>query len=243
MGNNSKATAKNKVSAAWLAVCAGMRALDSRVTIKPRTATEIFVIDDEVKDGIHFDIRPIVLTVPPKIASKSNRCLYVVIKGTIVFEPTQRDGQFKTSSFATNIGYFRETQNTCEHVYGAHFDFTPGSVAHPVFHSQMATHADLFQKVQEHHHNVMELQLDADRMERVLGNVRLPTAQMDFFAVLLQVCSDHLINETSRNTKHSEYEKLIEASSFFRGYGRGHPGLQKSADTQCHRSPHWYHHP
>ena len=242
MGSNNKATAQKEVNMAWLAVCARMRALDPRVTIKPKAAADIFVIDDAVTNGIHFDIRPIVLTVPQKITNKSDRCLYIVIKGRIVFESKQRNGQFETSSFATNIGYFRETQDKSEHVYGAHFDFTPGSVAHPVFHSQMATHLDLFQKVREHHQNVMELQPDADRMERVLRNVRLPTAQMDFFAVLLQVCSDHLINDTSKNAKQSEYEKLRKAALFFRGYGTGHPGLLKSTDTQCHRSPHWYLH-
>ena len=85
-----------------------------------------------------------------------------------------------TSSFATNIGYFRETDDKIEHVYGAHFDFDPKLVAHPVFQSHIASHMGLFEVVRRHHLNVMELQPDADLMARVLGNIRLPTAQMDF---------------------------------------------------------------
>lgn len=242
MGRNYKANAMQVVSNAWLAVSAQIRRLDSRVTIKPKMSADIFVIDDKVQDGIHFEIKPIVLRVPQKISSKRSGCLYIVIKGKIVFALEQKNGRFTTSSFATNIGYFRETNDKIQHVYGAHFDFSPSMVAHPVFHSQIATHVDLFQVVREQHHNVMELDTEADLMSRVLGNVRLPTAQMDFFAVLLQVCSDHLINEMSESSKHFGYEKLREASSFFFGYGV-HAGLRNSSNDNCYRSPYWYDHP
>ena len=245
MGKSDKATAKNAVSAAWSAVYARIRSLDSSVTIKPKMFADIFVIDDEVQDGIHFEIRPIVLTVPQKIANRRNGRLYIVVKGKIVFAPEQRGGRFTTSSFATNIGYFRRTGDKgdkIKHVYGAHFDFDPNLVAHPVFHSQIASHIGLFDVVQRHHHNVMALQPGADLMKQVLGNVRLPTAQMDFFSVLLQICSDHLINENSEQSKHSDYEKLRKVSSFFLGYGANHTGLLKSRSDKCHRSPYWYDH-
>ena len=241
MSRTYKTNAKQAVNTAWLAVSAQIRSLDSRVTIKPKMSADIFVIDDNVQDGIHFEIKPIVLRVPQRINSKRSGCLYIVIKGKIVFALEQRDGRFTTSSFATNIGYFRETDDQIQHVYGAHFDFSPNSVAHPVFHSQIATHADLFQAVQAQHHNVMELKTEADLMSRVLRNVRLPTAQMDFFAVLLQVCSDHLINEMSESSKLFGYEKLRDASSFFFGYGV-HAGLRNSSSSNCYRSPYWYDH-
>ena len=242
MGKSSRATAKNTINRAWSAVYARIRRLDSNVTIKPKMSADIFVIDDQVQDGIHFKIKPIVLTVPQKIASRSGRRLYVVVEGKIVFTPEQRSGLFTTSSFATNIGYFRETGDKIQHVYGAHFDFEPNLVAHPVFHSQIASNIGLFDVVRRYHYNIMELQPGPDLMKQVLGNVRLPTAQMDFFAVLLQVCSDHLINGNLDKSQHSDYEKLRKDSSFFLGYGANHTGLLNSRSDKCHRSPYWYDH-
>lgn len=247
MDKVSKANARQEVSRAWQRVHAAMRHLDPSVTVKPSTFGDIFVIDDDTTDGVRFEIKPVVLSVPQKIATnKSSVRLFVVINGNIKFELEKNKDQFVTSSFGTNIGYFRIAEDKIEHVYGAHFDFDPSLVAHPVFHSQLKSHADLFEEIQKHHSNFVDRDLGEDCMRGVLVNVRLPTAQMDFFGVLLQVCSDHLINDTSgkpEKAKRSHYENLRRYCSFFRSYGATHTGLQASIEARCYRSPYWYDHP
>jgi hypothetical protein len=78
-----------------------------------------------------------------------------------------------------------------------------------------------------------------DCLKNVLPNVRIPTAQMDAFAVFLQLFSDHFVNAKSDKKALGAYWKSIKICSFFEGACSA-ACLQQAFIQQSLRSQHWY---
>lgn len=77
-------------------------------------------------------------------------------------------------------------------------------------------------------------------MGRILRNVRTPSAQMDFFAVMTQICADHLIAATSSSDVRSAFGTLRDASDFFVGAAHRLAYLNTAPAIGCYRSKYWY---
>ena len=235
------ARARRAVGDAWTGVYSTIRKFNQQVTVRPRESGEVFRIVKACGEAAVLESGPVVLTVPQRAETRRRGEFYVVISGVLVLSNGNRE-RLETRRFATKVAYFRENGGGIDHVYGAHFDLGDGELAHPVFHSQMRTNADLLGVVRKHHPGLGERALKEDLMARVPRNFRLPTAQMDFFSVLLQVCSDHLVGEGSGDAEKSRYCELVKHCGFFQGYGGDHPGLRASRSRYCYRSHHWYAH-
>ena len=240
MPRESRSLANQKIREALQNIYAEIRRFNLQVTVHPHYGSGLVTVDALHLHEPKFDIGPIVLTVPQRANTRRISTFYVVIKGTIVFARTLTDGHLTTSSFATRVAYFRELGNRVEHVYGAHYDLDETKIGHPVFHSQMTTTASLLCAVGACHAH-MKNRVLSDLMSEIPRNIRLPTAQMDFFAVLLQVCSDHLIDDLSGEIDKSRYRRLMDYCTFFRGY-RSHEGMTRARSWECFRSHHWYRH-
>lgn len=240
MPRDSGVVAAQKVRDALQKIYAEIRRLNQQVTVSPHDGLAIVTADTLHPEGPKFEIGPLVLTVPQRAKSRRVSRFYVVIKGTITFARHMTEGRLVTSSFATKIAYFRQSENRIEHVYGAHYDFDDNRISHPVFHSQVTTTATLVSAVRACHKHMEAPEL-CDLMARVPRNIRLPTAQMDFFAVLLQVCADHLMDDNSGSMEKLRYKNLVDWCAFFLGYG-DHHGLHAGRTQNCARSHHWYRH-
>ena len=79
-----------------------------------------------------------------------------------------------------------------------------------------------------------------DCMLEVLNSVRLPCAQMDFFAVMLQAVADRLVSTGSNQQDLDTFDKLVKISKAIRGCGYMNPAFQNAESMSCYRSPHWY---
>lgn len=80
----------------------------------------------------------------------------------------------------------------------------------------------------------------ANHVQNVLANVRIPSAQMDAFAVFLQLCSDHLVNSKSVKTQTTAYQAALRICSFYNGAFPEIPRMQSAIEQTCFRPQHWY---
>lgn len=189
----------------------------------------------KVEGQIAFTINPVTFNVPERANAHPN--MYIVAQGRMYLDQAAilDSKKLVTLSFATEVGYFRMSKDKLNHVYGAHYDFSLNEIGHPIFHAQMKSYNDRGNWISQ------AFELDCkpiDYMAHVLGTVRLPTAQMDFFALVLQICADHLINKDSSPEQREAFKRLCEVSQSIQG--AGHLWRQLIDAPPCMRAQHWY---
>ena len=230
---------QQRVDAAWQAVVSGMKTMYPASVVRPVQPGDAFALDRSVGDDeVKFNILPIVLNVPER-ATRQDANLYVAITGWLSFiGPDFQTLPLKTKAFGTEVAYFRSKVGALEHVYGAHYDLDEGAAGHPVFHAQVSPKVSMVSSVNDRFGK--NFQNVADLVGGILGNVRMPSAQMDVFAVMLQICADHLIHAESPPNVIDAFHKMRAACEFFIGAAYRMPELNQPPATQCYRSTHWY---
>jgi hypothetical protein len=208
--------------------------------VLPGDAHAIFSIVNYPKtpDEIGIEVKPVVFNLPERANGSPN--LFVVVEGRISFDESaiQNDKSLRTMGFNTRAAYFRKKADELEHVYGAHYDFAPDEIGHPAFHAQMRSYLGHNQWVVKYFE--MTECTSNDRVDRLLRNVRLPTAQMDFFSFVLQLCADHLLSKDSGEEERAAFGSLKTASASIRGAAFRVPRLANPATQECLRANHWY---
>jgi hypothetical protein len=204
---------------------------------RPDDGYGIFSLIEHPKvDGqLGFEIAPVTFNVPERANASAN--IYIVAKGRIYLEQDalKSDGALKTVSFATEVGYFRMSKGKLNHIYGAHYDFSLDEIGHPIFHAQMKSYNERARLVSD----AYQLDCDSnDLIKDVFRTVRLPTAQMDFFALVLQICADHLMSKDSGAEEKKAFADLRQVSHAIQG--AGHLWKKLSEAPPCMRAPHWY---
>lgn len=189
-------------------------------------------------DVNEFDIGPVVFHVPER-GNSTKKVMYVVAEGHLTLGADQcgNDDRIAVCKFGTKVAYFRHKPGFLEHVYGAHYDAAFDELGHPVFHSQMDNLEDLGKHVKELY------KIDAvvkTSMRGVLCTVRVPTAQMDFFSLVLQVFADHFLTEGSGNEIKTAFNKLLASSRFLTGSADQSTALSGTIKNTCYRARHWY---
>jgi hypothetical protein len=199
---------------------------------------EIFSHDPRAHaDEVGLLVGPVVFNVPEKPTHRDSN-LYIVVKGWLRFEgPNFKDTPLKTKNFGTEVGYFRLKEGVFHHVYGAHYDMDDERPGHPVFHAQVSPQVEFA----DHMKAAFRLEGDVENsLKSLIGIVRTPSAQMDVFAVLTQICADHLLWRDSSVEVKQAFNAVREAGSFMIGAGHRFDFLRSEQAIQCYRSPHWY---
>lgn len=223
----------------WNAMKAKLEQLGQHV-VRPDDGYRIFkLIDDDPRTPqgqIAYSVDPVVFHVPERASDSLN--MYIVVKGRIYVDhdTLKTEKVLKTTNFGTEVGYFRFKQDKLNHVYGAHYDFSYNEVGHPLFHGQMRSFKDRGALVSENYDGIDPEPIDY--MEKVLRTVRLPTAQMDFFGVVLQIAADHLMNQFSSGDQIRAFEELCEISKGIQG--AAHRWAELNEAGSCMRARHWY---
>jgi hypothetical protein len=186
-------------------------------------------------------LAPVTLRLKEKAAA-TECVLFVTVKGWMLFPKNADRKDMRVVKYQSHAGYFRVVGgDKLKHVYGVHYDHDDILPAHPVYHSQMSTMASFVEHVNAAWNVKYEaIEPGLDLMKGLLRNVRIPTAHMDPFSVLLQVTADHLVSETSDADVVSAYNRLREAMSRFRSSRTGAARLNAVIDQHCFRSGHWY---
>ena len=226
----------------WTKTFAEIRKLGQPVVIRPQDSNEIFRIEGADGDRARLETTPVVFHIPERVIGKKGNRLFVVVKGEIEFA-LEGDGEdIRASGFATRVAYFRVCGAGVKHIFGMHFDLDR-TVGHPVFHAQLRPYGELYQCVLEMFPSDEWDVAPIDCVNGLLRNVRLPTAQMDFFSVILLICSDHLVSASAKPVDRdirAAYEKIRRYCGAFLGYGEEHQGLRDMAERRCARSHFWY---
>ena len=223
----------------WSEVVGTLERMRQSASVSPNDAhTNIREVTSSSNDIVKFELCPVVFNVPEK-ADHRNIALYVVTEGWIELSRQEfRDGRgLVTHAFATRAAYFRQKKNSLEHVYGAHYDVAFNELGHPTFHSQIRSFMDLSSYVTREYKVNNQL---INHLEGVLRNVRLPTAQMDFFSLILQLFADHLLMRNSGEEEKSAFNALLRKDEFLRGAAGRSPRLTAQVARSCYRSLHWY---
>ena len=186
---------------------------------------------------VNLSVGPVVLNVTER-PRHSAANLYIVMEGWISFDNNDvKNPPFQTKNFGTRVAYFRRKKNRFEHTFGAHYDMDEFDYRHPVFHAQMRPYASAVEHVRNLFSHDFEIE---DCMNQILRNVRIPTAQMDVFSVLIQICADHLIEQHPAPETTLAFENLKSTASFFIGAGNTIEYLNSLPASSCYRSRHWY---
>jgi hypothetical protein len=209
----------------------------SAVEIRPADEYKQFTVQaNTVAEAgvLKFEVNPTTFFVPERADQAPN--LYITVRGRIhLDQAASAQGELVTVRFATEVAYFRERKDGFDHIYGAHFDFAVNEIGHPMFHAQMQSYSERAAIVRDEFG--IDDGRDENHMKQVLRTVRVPTAQMDFFAFLVQICADHLINQHSGKDELDAFAGLREAAKGVRGVGQLLPVLTKAV---CTRGIYWY---
>ena len=238
-----KARALKSLQSAWTKKIQGMQGMNQATEVRPHIPQQVIRVDSPVTGGmVKLDCGPAVFL----LCERANRIpeMYVVVEGSLcVKESSQVPGSLQTTWFSTEVGYFRLKRNRLEHVYGVHYDMDKRGDGHPVFHAQLSPAKCFASVIRE------EFCLDAevkDHVRPILRNVRTPTAQMDFFSVLTQLCADHLmrVNQEDREDSDSQvtgaFDDVRSACDLLQGAAHELSYLNGGRAPKCYRSSHWY---
>jgi hypothetical protein len=213
--------------------------MKNAATVDPEDGWAIFQsLPSADQNAVKFEISPVIFNVPER-AYHVTSDLFVVVEGQLAVRRDRyvNDGLLATDSFSTRAAYFRLTVDGPVHVYGAHYDFALDELGHPIFHSQMRSFAELWASVEERYGIGGPVK---DHVSGILQNVRLPSAQMDVFSLVLQICADHLLLADSSPDERTAFNELLEKSTFLKGAGFQAIRMTTEAASSCYRSRHWY---
>ena len=235
--NQNEWRVRQRVEEAWSASLLGLKKMNSSSQVKPSQTSEIFSAEeDPSQEIVRLNVRPVVFHVPERPGRLPN--LFIVVTGWLSFEgPNFKSRPLITRGFATRVAYFRSKQNQLKHVYGAHYDMNEQDGRHPVFHAQFRGYAECAKHIKTLFGRVDVVD---DCVGHVLRNVRIPTAQMDVFSVLTQICADHLLGETPALEVSDGFQNMRAAGSFLMGAAHRMAFLKTGSATRCYRATHWY---
>jgi hypothetical protein len=206
------------------------------VEVRPADNFKQFEVENaQVEAGVlKFDVNPVTFFVPERAGQPPS--LYITVRGRIYLDQAAAaKGALVTVRFATEVAYFRDRKEGLDHIYGAHFDYELNKVGHPLFHAQMQSYPERVSIVRDEFG--IDEGNDNNHVDKVLRTVRVPTAQMDFFAFLVQICADHLIHHDSDKKDLEAFADLRETTKAIRGVGQLLPILNKAL---CMRGIYWY---
>lgn len=227
-----------RVRTAWEQAVHSMQQMYQASVVKPANPYEIFSADSGAgNDEVKLLVGPIVFNVPER-PNRAKADLYIVVEGWLTFEgPDFKAAPLRTKNFGTQVGYFRSKAGALEHVYGAHYDMDEVRPGHPVFHAQIGPQLAFGGNVQDQFS--VEGEIVAD-MGNILKTVRTPSAQMDIFAVMIQICADHLIWKDSSVEVMGAFTGLRASCDFLVGAAHRLAYLNAVPAAHCYRSTHWY---
>ena len=229
---------QREVETAWSRAIHHLKQISQSSVVRPQTPAQVFALDTDAPDDIvKLSVGPVVFHVNER-PSRPGPNLFIVVTGWISFEgPHFKTPPFRTRDFGTEVAYFRVKRDRLEHIFGAHYDMDDSDYRHPVFHAQLASRTESINHVRSLFSQDRQV---TDNMNKVFRTVRIPTAQMDVFSVLIQVCADHLIGQQPAPTTTSAFEEMKSAASFFLGAANRFEYLHAAPAPYCYRASHWY---
>ena len=237
--NKSTARIQQELVNQWDGVKELLGRIAPSAIVSPADGWSIFHPMPSDTDGYAaFDIQPVVFNLPER-ADDQRLNLFVVVRGRLKLDrqTAEGDATLATHGFSTEVGYFRKKADKLIHVYGSHYDFSINEIGHPVFHAQMKSFNDFSKYVINEFQFVGAME---DSVQGILKTVRIPTAQMDFFSLILQLIADHLLYYRSDDEQKAAFASLVINNKFLQGAAFQFSRLTTQSASNCYRANHWY---
>jgi hypothetical protein len=218
-----------------------IRRVNSGIQFLPSEGFTLFQPNfaESTREIASFTVGPLVVNLPER-GNHHTANLFVVAVCSLNFNlfAFNQDRRLVSSGFASHVGYFRRGNTHLQHVYGVHYDFDTQRPAHPVFHAQLKSFATQFEP---HVREQFNITLEGDDLvKNMLQNVRLPSAQLDFFSLIVQLVADHLMWEKSGPDERSAFNEILKLDGGIVGTSKACAELCAGAAIPCHRGTHWY---
>lgn len=229
-------TVLNELGIALANAVQHLKALNQSVEVRPAIRQQIGL--SEVDGTVYrFRLNPTVFRVLER-PDKNQPHLFIVVRGDVhldLAEPARR-----VTFFGTEVGYFLHAPGSgeLEGKFAAHYDFHE-AINHPIFHAQLTGIDDQSRQLILDQFPI-EVTNYTDHTQGLFRQVRIPTAQMDFLAVLAQIGADHLLHQDAGPSQIQAFASLRESCSevpvALGGLGR----FDTDHADNCVRAPHWY---
>jgi hypothetical protein len=213
--------------------------LNSAAEARPADAQALFrPAHSSHEDIVRFEFGPVVFNLPERAYNLAVD-LFAVVQGRLGFDRNvfRETETLVTHDFATEVGYFRHRPGALVHVFGAHYDLANDELGHPVFHAQLKPFPRFGQLISDHYRISA---VTRDSMQGLLKTVRIPSAQMDIFSLVVQLCADHLLYEKSGQQEKDAFNALLKNNTFCLGAAKRFPRLTNDVARRCYRALHWY---
>lgn len=237
--NTEEKRLQRLLSTAWDNARSSARSINQGINLKPSAFDDVFHFTAGDAASIAMEMKPVVFSVPER-ADKPTQHIFIVVEGRLAFDRAAlRDrNEVLAVGFGTHVGYFRQKHTTLVHVYGAHYDFDEFGTGHPVFHHQMTNLTHLKDEVIARYG--LGISAYEDLVQPILRQVRTPTAQVDAFSIIAQICADHLLYKGSSAAARASFRKVLQHCNIYKGVGHRLGRLNSGDAPTCHRSLHWY---
>lgn len=237
--DNDEGRLNRLLERAWNDACSSARKIQQGISIRPAAYADVFhFIASDDANRIALKMKPVVFHVPER-GDWPSKQIYVVVEGELTFDRAAlRADQYLATSFKTHVGYFRHKGRELAHIYGAHYDVDEGMIGHPVFHHQIQTMAALGEALEAQ----FALPIDSrpDLVQHLFRQARVPTAHVDVFSIIAQICADHLLHKGSGAGEKGSFKRVLQSCNVYKGVGHRVARLNSGDAPTCYRSLHWY---
>lgn len=227
---------QRKMNEAWNEVVATLQVISNVSEVRPAHGNDVFGYAMGA-DKVRVIVRPVTFRLTRKAAA-AKADMYVTVAGWMEFHERDAESNLRSFGFKTEVGYFVERSATAlEHPLGLHYDYDRRIVAHPYYHSQLCSLPEYVDDINRAYNRTFSCPAPN---RPSLTHVRIPTAHMDAFSVLIQIFSDHLLNENAGQPSLAAYARTIEACSFFECDAGSVGRFDAAFDARSLRAHHWY---
>lgn len=240
MANGTSHLLHQSLTSHWSMLSTWLQRVNPRAIFKPKDPAAVLAgLPVTHSDYITADWGPVVFNLPEK-ASRARYDLYVVVHGLMSFDLAAfRDNKRLVGHhYATRVAYFRLKSDRADHVYGAHYDFSLAEPGHPTFHSQVRDFTEEYWPIVEEQFRTPRT--PESKVGGILQGVRIPTAHMDAFSAVIQLCADHLVHRSLGPDERRAFNSMLKMSSECQGAAHRFERLGSEAARHCYRAQHWY---
>lgn len=224
------------MNGAWSEVAATLAKISNVSAVRPEHGAQIFTyrLGDKM---VRVDVKPVTFNVTLK-PNSHRPDLYVTFSGWMEFHEKDADHDLRSLGFKTQVGYFTvASRNRLEHPLSLHYDYDRRLIAHPYYHGQLGSSTASVSAINNAFRTTYP---PINGRPPALSHVRIPTAHMDAFSVLIQILSDHLIDENAGPDAVQAYTRAVKACSFFECDAADVPRFGKAFQKGSLRAHHWY---
>jgi len=157
-------------------------------------------------DNVDFEVLLKFIDVPCRATQSKCRNLDIYLQSRITYKIISPNEK-QILQYSTSVQYCKKNDKTLRCIMGYRYDGNDVTLqyGHPIFHMHFKNDVlfEVIREVEQNKFDVSELDRSDERDE-----VKIPTAQMDFFNAIVGLFADHLYTDENKLTKNATLGKF-----------------------------------